>query len=252
MGASYEVMTNDDILLYTHSSAVTKDTPIHVAGLGVLIPAQSADANVQIAYKKVGTFKFTVANSVAIAIGDNVYFDSTNEVIQKTKPAAGFLLGSARTAGTGTSAGTVLVEVAINSATTSDGAGDYGSTYVYAGAFVPKKTPTTLDDADATLTADQLLLGLLKMTPTAARTLTLPAASALLVKFPNSVVGSTIRLTVKDLAAATYGITIAASSSITNGGVAGDLSIAASGTATYEIIFTNVTTGSVAATIVKV
>lgn len=64
-------------------------------------------------------------------------------------------------------------------------------------------TPTALADANASLTAAQILSGLLTITPTADRTLTLPTAVLLAaaVKSP-LVIGSTIEFTVVNNAAA--------------------------------------------------
>lgn len=113
-------------------------------------------------------------------------------------------------------------------------------------------TKTTMTDAATTLTAAQLYGGEAEMTPTAARAVTFPAASALLALMPNAVVGTTIDFAVVNLAAATHAITMTASASITNGGRAGDVTVAAAGTALYRITFTNVTSGSEACEFLRV
>ena len=107
------------------------------------------------------------------------------------------------------------------------------------------------DDGDATVTAQELLDGEGKMTPTAGRALTLPAASALLALMPNAKIGTTILWVVMNLAAATHAITVTASSSITNGGRSADFTVAAAATARYRVRFTNVTSGSEAAVLVR-
>lgn len=102
------------IITYAHNAIVTAWTPIYVIGLGVLVPMASAAANVAIGYKRAGVFGFIVANGVAIAKGDKVFYDATNGVIQLTAPTTGFFLGTAQGAGTGNTNGTVLVDVEIN------------------------------------------------------------------------------------------------------------------------------------------
>lgn len=223
------------VIKYAHSAIVTAWTPIYVAMIGVLIPIASAAANAMAAYETTGVFKFVVANNIAVSVGDRLYYDSANGVVQLTKPAAGFILGTAITAGTGNAAGTVMVEVSINE-------------------FDEQITTSVaaLSDAAATLTAAQLLGGLLTITPTADRNLTLPSAVSLISAMGSAKVGTTIEFTVKNLAAETHAAKLVASSSITNGGVAGDLAVAASGTATYKIVISNVTASSEAAVLYKV
>lgn len=113
-------------------------------------------------------------------------------------------------------------------------------------------TNTALADAAATLTPAQLLGGLITITPTTGRTLTLPTADTLIAAMKRAGVKKSVKFTIKNLAAATHNITVAASSSITNGGPAADLSIAAAGTASYVIVVTNVTADSEAAVLYKV
>ena len=117
---------------------------------------------------------------------------------------------------------------------------------------VDETAVTTIADTAATLTPAQILGGLIKMTPTAGRAVTMPAASALIAAIKNCAVGKSVEFVVKNLAAATHAITMTESSSITNGGVAGDLTIAASGTARYRIVITDVTWESEAAVLYKV
>lgn len=102
------------IITYAHNDSVTAWTPIYVIGLGVLVAMVSAAANVAIGYRRAGVFGFIVANGVAIAKGDKVFYDATNGAIQLTAPATGFFLGTSQGAGTGNVTGTVLVDVEIN------------------------------------------------------------------------------------------------------------------------------------------
>jgi hypothetical protein len=226
------VLGEAETIVLSHTAAVVKDTPIYIAGIGVLLPQSSADAGVAVAYKTEGLVNATVASGVAVAIGNLVFYDTATDRVVITRPAAGFYLGVAVSAGTGDAGGTVGVDVIINKASVDP---------------LDVKAVTALSDAAATLTAAQVLGGIVTQTPSAGRAVTLPAASALLALIPGAVVGSAIELTVKNLAAATHAITVTASASITNGGIAGDFTVAATASATYMIVFTNVTAGSVAA-----
>ena len=109
-----------------------------------------------------------------------------------------------------------------------------------------------LADAAATLTAAQVLGGEAAITPTAARAITLPAAADLLALMPNAIVGTTINFAILNLAAATHAVTMTASASITNGGRTADFTVAAATTALYRVRFTNVTSGTEAAVLVRV
>ena len=58
---------------------------------------------------------------------------------------------------------------------------------------------------------------------------------------PGAVVGTTVKFKVVNCATETHSITLAASASITNGGVAAHLVVAPATAASFEIVFTNVT-----------
>lgn len=245
-----EERNDGDVIDYTYASAVVKDTPIYVAGLGALVPQASADANVSVAYKRKGLYRAKPANSIAVTIGTLLFYDTAADRVVITRPTAGFRLGVAVTAGTGTTAGTVTVDVLIN--TVNDGTGNFIDAEIYSGKSIDQTAIAALSDGAVTLTAAQVKGGIATMTPTAGRAVTLPAASDLLAIMPRAVVGSGFEFTVKNLAAATHAITVTASASMTNGGVAGDFSVAASATATYRIVFSNVTAGAVAAVLYKI
>lgn len=119
------------------------------------------------------------------------------------------------------------------------------------GRLFEKKVVTDKVDTAPTLTAAELLGGIITGTPTAARAYTLPAASAVFALAPDSAVGSSFPFTVKNLTAVTHAITVTASTTITNGGIAGDFTVAAATTSTFDFVFTNVTAGSVAAVLYK-
>lgn len=158
--------------------------------------------------------------------------------------------------------GSIYIRDRVSSSTTQSGfdiylkkaSGSTGWEYVATSADAGQDyiARATLADAAATLTAAQLLAGEAAQTPTAARAVTFPAAADLLALMPNAKVGTTIQFAILNLAAATHAITMTASASITNGGRAGDFTVAAATTALYRIRFTNVTSGAEAAVAVRV
>jgi hypothetical protein len=77
--------------------------------------------------------------------------------------------------------------------------------------------PQTATDT-ATLTAAQIVNGMLVATPTANATLTLPTAALIDAAIPNARVGSTFDLSLVNAAAATYTTAFALGAGITNGG----------------------------------
>lgn len=103
---------------------------------------------------------------------------------------------------------------------------------------------TAASDAATTLTAAQTVQGIVTMTPTAGRALTTPTGAELKTFFDGRLeIGASFELTVVNVAAATYAITLtAAASGITLGGVAGMATVAAAGSATYIFVCTAVGT----------
>lgn len=81
------------------------------------------------------------------------------------------------------------------------------------GTIVPTYTVTALSDADATLTAAQLLGGILSIADTAGRTLTTPTAALLKAAIPRCKVGSSIVFSIQNTG--TTATVIAAGSSVT-------------------------------------
>ena len=120
------------------------------------------------------------------------------------------------------------------------------------GLLNSKMALKALTDADNTLLVADLLGGLFTQTPTANRTLTLDTPAHIVAAIPGCIVGSSILFTVKNLTASTYSSTIAVVSGITNGGVAGDLTVAAAATASFRLVVSNATAGSEAAVLFKV
>lgn len=92
------------------------------------------------------------------------------------------------------------------------GAGNSNETILGAAA-----APQTATDT-ATLTAAQIVGGILVATPTANATLTLPTAALIDAAIPNARVGSTFDLALVNAAAATYTAALALSTGVTNGG----------------------------------
>ena len=92
------------------------------------------------------------------------------------------------------------------------GAGNNNETILSYGA-----APQTATDT-ATLTAAQIVGGILVATPTANATLTLPTAALIDAAVPNARIGSTFDLALVNAAAATYTAAFALSTGVTNGG----------------------------------
>lgn len=276
MGFSVSQLSEErfEKIAYKHNADVNAWEPINVSGLGPLIPVVNTKANQLCVYYRFGIFKFTVANSIAIAAGEAVYYDSVNKVVQDTAPDTGFYLGKALSGGTGNATGTVSVEVSLNdnpAITANFGSENITTTGNITCAKVIASGDITCDDltssgivastssqvigkatvktanTTATLTAEDVIGGIVKSTPEANINITLPDADDLLALVPGAVVGTTVKFKVVNCAAETHGITLVASSSITNGGVDAHLVVAAATAASFEIVFTNVTTGAVAA-----
>jgi hypothetical protein len=92
--------------------------------------------------------------------------------------------------------------------------------------------PQTATDT-ATLTAAQIVNGMLVATPTANATLTLPTAVLIDAAIPNARIGSTFDLALVNAAAATYTAAFALSTGVTNGGNA-VISLAATTSALFR------------------
>ena len=272
MGFSVSQLSEErfEKIAYKHDRDVNAWEPINVSGLGPLIPVVNTKANQLCVYYRFGIFKFTVAESTTITAGDAVYYNSASRVVQKTPPApgTGFYLGKAVSSGTGNPTGTVSVEVSLNDnpaitgdfgteniTTTGDitcaevnASGDITCAGLTSSGIVVSTSSQVIGKATvktanttAALEAGDVIGGIVKSTPESAISLTLPDADDLLALVPGAVVGTTVKFKVVNCAAATHGITLVASDSITNGGIAAHLSVAAATAASFEIVFTNVT-----------
>jgi len=151
-GTCREAFNDNNDISYVHSAAVTASTPIYVPGYGVLVPTASVAINTVAGYKRRGIFNFIVANGVTVTKLEKVYYDSTNGVVTNVAPAAGFLLGTALETGTGTSTGSVVINVDINTF------GEEGLINVHGSDGMFKASYATIDLAVAALVAHDILI----------------------------------------------------------------------------------------------
>ena len=101
-----------------------------------------------------------------------------------------------------------------------------------------KRTQTAVTDT-VTITAAQVLTGILDGTPTAAATYTLPTAALLVAGIANCKVGSSFLLIVNNKSAGAFTITVAAGAGGTGDGT---LTVAQNVIRAFLILITNVTT----------
>ena len=114
-----------------------------------------------------------------------------------------------------------------------------GSTTSTTLALTP--VPTNVATGSSVLTVAAVKSGVITQTPAANSILTLPSAASLLGVFPQAQVGSTLSLSVINLASVTFTTTIAADSGST---LVGTAVIAPVTSGRIRIRFTSVTTGS--------
>ena len=117
----------------------------------------------------------------------------------------------------------------------------------FTGGQVSQYKAAAAINTTAPATAAQVYGGIITSTTAAAVTITMPAASALLALVPGAIVGSTVEVTIKNLGGSNA-ITVADSGTITNAGSTADLTIAHDTNGSYIVIFTNVGSGTEAAT----
>lgn len=103
--------------------------------------------------------------------------------------------------------------------------------------------PTNVATGSSVLTAAAVKSGVITQTPAANSTLTLPSAASLLAGLPQAQVGSTLSLSVINLAAATFTTTIAADA---GSSMVGTAVIQPLTSGRLAIRFTSVTSGSAA------
>lgn len=243
VGACAKVLDTDSVVDYAHSAAVTAWTPICKEGVGVLIPAATYAASVKGGYYVRGVFSFIVANSVAVVVGSKLYYDSTNKVVQLAIPTAGFLLGSARTAGTGNATGTVTVEVSINEFADESGVSP-------APVFEPfGMTAITCSD-NITLTMAQLLAGSLAIDAGGAgRNVTTPTAAAIVAALPHVPAGNACELVIKNTADANETLTLVGGTDVT---IVGTATVAQNNTKVFKLKVVTKTAKSEAVQLISV
>jgi hypothetical protein len=113
------------------------------------------------------------------------------------------------------------------------------------GTFLQVRPLTEATDAATTLTAAQTIGGMVTMTPTAARTITLPTATAILALLqPGVQIGTSFEISIRNGAATTHAITLAGPSGggITIDGVA---TVAHASSATFLARVTGETTPAI-------
>jgi len=276
-------------ITYKHTADVNAWEPINVDGLGPLIPVANTKANLLCVYYRFGCFKFTVAEDETIYVGDAVYYDSGNKVVQNTPLDSGFYLGKALSGGTGNESGTVSVEVSLNNPAITGNFGaenitttgnitcsgditcndlastgnitctgditcnDLTSSGIVASTFSQVIGKATVNEVNETgiLTAAEVIGGIVKSTPATAISITLPGANDLLALVPGAVVGTTVKFKVVNCDEATCSITLVPSETITNGGVTAHLVVDAATAASFEIVFTNATADEAAAVLYR-
>lgn len=236
-----------EAIIYAYASAATAWIPVNVANVGVLIPAASYSAGVSGGYYKEGLFSAAVVSGVTVAIGDNLYYDSSANKVQITKPTAGFLIGKAITAGTGNAGGTVWVDFELNEYSSERG-NFQGLEISTTGVILTGGAPVTITTAGAgTYTAANMKTGLILRDPTgAARTDTCATAAQLVASLDFPKVGSSFEFTVRNTADANEVITVAAGSGGTDSGT---MTIAQNNSKRFRVVLTNVGSGTEAYTL---
>lgn len=196
---------------------------------------------------------YTTTGAGTITITSGTLGSINNMTIGGTTAAAGtFTTATATTAvaGGSTSSSILTLESTSGAGTTDSIQFKVASQaevarYDTSGAYFFKKVANAVN-ATATLTVAQLQGGIITSTTAAAVTMTLPTGTVLDtagtgLAATTLATNETIQFTIKNTGA-TNAITVAVASGVTNGGVAGDLTIAASGTATYLLTKTGAAT----------
>jgi hypothetical protein len=125
-----------------------------------------------------------------------------------------------------------------------------GKVTAIGGRVFQKFTVSTLNTT-GTISAANLVGGLITSTSAAVVAATLPAAADVLALVPGAIVGTSFDFLICNAAGANT-VTVTASATITNAlGVAGDMAVTATSNVRYRLIFTNVGSGTEAAVIYK-
>lgn len=136
---------------YTYGSASSAWEPVWINGK-YYIPATDADASALASFYIAGVFAFIIANGVTIAAGEEVWYDETNYVVTNVQPTTGRYLGTALAGGTGTSTGSVVADIDINTFPSEGRINIFGSDGLFKAQYA------TLDLAVAALAANDILV----------------------------------------------------------------------------------------------
>lgn len=194
-----------------------------------------------------GTASGTAGGTVNIEL--NFYYAAMSGAATCTTMAAS---GNATVGGTLTVTGASTLTGAVGVTGAVTGASTLTATKVTAtaGRVVEKRAVSTLNST-GTISAANLLAGIITSTSAAAVAATLPAAADVLALIPGCAVGSSFRFTICNSAGANT-VTVTASASITNAlAQAGDMAVAAGSNVSYALVFTNVGSGTEAAVIYR-
>ncbi len=229
-GVASDLVSNLRTLKYTHTAGLTAGDILQVGGW-VLQAMNTTLANAENVFIYQGKMTWPKETSLAINARDMVYWDNTNGVVTKT------------------AIGNTPIGVCVENAVGAD------STVTFLLA-PPRRVDTpaerklraevALSDAPATLTADQLInRGIFKITPTAARALTVDTAANIVAALPGAVVGMSFDFTVVCLAA--FAATITTANGLT---LFGSMAVN-NQSATFTAVVTNAQSGAEAVTIYR-
>ncbi|MDA8086543.1 MAG: hypothetical protein M0Z75_07585 [Nitrospiraceae bacterium] len=191
----------------------------------------------------IGVFQSTTVNA-----GDSVEVmvkGISNVVLGGTVTRGQAITANASGQGVAAAFGNAVIGIALESGVSGDIIGvmlEPNAAY----SAMAAQAIVALADAAATLTAAQLEnSGLFTITPTAARALTTDTAANLVAAVPGVQVGACFDITIACLAA--YAVTLTAGTGVTITGSA----VANNASASFRAIFTSVTVGSEAVTIIR-
>ena len=241
-------ISNGDSVFYVSASGCVTNVDPTSAGflLGQAVTAGSA-AGTATAYTDGGAWVTVDLNSSLLATSGATIATTTatingNETVGGTLTVTGATSLNGGLAVTGGITATTTI-----AATTNITAAKITAT---AGRVTQFRAVSTLNST-GTISAANLVNGIITSTSAAAVTATMPVASAVLALLPGAVVGSSISFLICNSAGANT-VTVAASASITNVlAQAGDLAVASGSNISFTLVFTNVGSGTEAAVIYR-
>jgi len=230
------ISQGDAVYYVTASGCVTNSDPGGSGFLlGIAVEAGTA----------AGTATAPVAGAPTVKISLNAYYLPTSGAATVTSLVDS---GNASVGGTLAVTGVTTQTGALNVTGAITGSSTLKATKINAtaGRTLEVRSATALNTT-GTMSAAAVYGGIVTSTSAAAVTATMPAAVDLLALCPGAVVGTSLKLLIANNAGANT-VTVAASASITSAlSVAGDLAVVATKSASYTIVFTNVTSGTEAA-----